>query len=130
MQFAFTDEQVEFRAILRRFLESRSPATEVRRLMETEDGYDEAVWRQLTGELGLAGVHIPEEYGGQGFGFVELGIALEAMGRALLCAPFFSSVALAATAILPGGTDAPKPALVPDIPAGETNRALDSTRTE
>src|SRR3546814_12629250 len=76
MQFAFTDEQVEFRAILRRFLESRSHAPEVRRLMETEDGYDEAVWRQLTGELGLAGLHTPEDYGGQGFGFVELGIAL------------------------------------------------------
>src|SRR3546814_6917867 len=124
MQFAFTDEQVEFRAILRRFLESRSPATEVRRLMETEDGYYEAVWRQLTGELGLAGVHIPEEYGGQGFGFVELGIALEEMGRALLCAPFFSSVALAATAILNGGTEAQKRALLPGIASGETIAAL------
>lgn len=124
MRFAFTDEQVEFRAMLRRFLQSRSPTTEVRRLMETDEGYDQTVWRQLTGELGLAGIHIPEIYGGQGFGFVELGIALEEAGRALLCAPFFSSVALAATAILNGATEEQKRALLPGIAAGDTTAAL------
>ncbi len=45
----------------------------------------------------LTGVHIPEEYGGQGLGFIELGLVLEEMGRALLCAPYFSTTVLAAT---------------------------------
>ena len=130
MQFAFTDEQVEFRSILRRFLEAKSPPTAVRRLMETEDGYDRAVWQQLSGELGLAGVHIPEEYGGQGFGFVELCIALEEMGRSLLCAPFFSTVALAATAILNGATEDEKRRLLPKIAAGETLAALAFTEDD
>ena len=73
--------------------------------METTEGYDPAVWKQMANELGLQSLHIPEEYGGQGFTFVELGIVLEEMGRALLCAPYFSTVVLAANAILNAGTD-------------------------
>ena len=124
MRFGFTDEQEQFREVLRRFLEDKSPATEVRKLMETEDGCDRAVWRQLSQELGLTGIHIPESYGGQGFGAVELGIALEEMGRALLCAPYFASTVLAATAILNAGTEDQKRALLPGIAAGETIATL------
>ena len=104
MQFSFTSEQEEFRSVLRRFLEEKSPPTVVRRLMETEAGWDREGWRELNEQLGLTGVHIPEAYGGQGFGFVELGIVLEEMGRALLCAPYFASTVLAATAIMNAGT--------------------------
>jgi len=124
MRFAFTDEQEQFRSALRRFLEDKSPTTEVRRLMETADGCDRDVWRQLSGELGLTAIHIPESYGGQGFGIVELGIALEEMGRALLCAPYFASTVLAATAILNAGTEDQKRALLPDIAAGDTVATL------
>jgi alkylation response protein AidB-like acyl-CoA dehydrogenase len=124
MRFAFTEEQEQFRSILRRFLEDKSPATEVRRLMETGEGCDREVWRQLSGELGLTAIHIPEAYGGQGFGYVELGIALEEMGRALLCAPYFASTVLAATAILNAGTEEQKRALLPAIAAGETIATL------
>src|SRR5437588_8446961 len=92
--------------------------------METPDGYDEAVWKQMAQELGLQGLQIPEEYGGQGFSFVELGIVLEEMGRALLCAPFFSTVGVAANAILNAGTEAQKKALLPGIASGETIATL------
>ena len=105
MNFAFSEEQEELRRTVRQFLESKSPETEVRRLMETTEGYDPAVWKQMGQELGLQGLAIPEEYGGQGFTFIELGIVLEEMGRVLLCAPYFSSVVLAANAILNAGTD-------------------------
>ena len=87
MRFSFTEEQEEFRAFLRRFLEDKSPTTEVRRLIETDEGYDEAVWKQLSTELGLPAVHVPEEYGGQGFSIAELAIGVEETRRALLCAP-------------------------------------------
>ena len=120
MQFSFTGEQEEFRSVLRRFLEEKSPATVVRRLMETEAGWERDGWRELNQQLGLTAVHIPEAYGGQGFGFVELGIVLEEMGRALLCAPYFASTVLAATAIMNAGTEAQKRDLLPDIAAGET----------
>ena len=124
MKFGFTEEQEEFRSVLRRFMEDKSPTTEVRRLMETDEGYNPEVWRQLGQELGLTAIHIPESYGGQGFGFVELGIALEEMGRSLLCAPFFSSTVLAATAILNAGSEEQKRALLPAIATGETLATL------
>ena len=119
MQFSFTAEQEEFRSVLRRFLEDKSPPTVVRRLMETDTGWDRAGWRDLNQQLGLSAVHIPEAYGGQGFGPIELGIVLEEMGRALLCAPFFASTVLAATAIMNAGTEAQKRALLPPIADGE-----------
>jgi alkylation response protein AidB-like acyl-CoA dehydrogenase len=124
VNFAFSDEQEQLRDAVRRFLEAKSPSAEVRRLMETDDGYDPSVWAQMANELGLQSLHIPEEYGGQGFTFLELGIVLEEMGRVLLCAPYFSSVVLAADTILNAGTDAEKAELLPGIASGETIAAL------
>ena len=119
IQFAFTDEQEQFRSALRRFLADKSPTTEVRRLMATDEGYDPEVWRQLSAELALPGIHIPEQYGGAGFGMVELGIAMEEMGRALLCAPYFSTAVLAANAILNVATEAQKKNLLPKLASGD-----------
>src|SRR6202789_831962 len=124
IQFAFTDEQEQFRSAIRRFLHDKSPTTEVRRLMATADGYDPQVWRQLSDELGLPGIHIPEQYGGAGFGMVELCIVTEELGRALLCAPYFSSAVLAANAILNAGTEAQKSSLLPDLASGARLAAL------
>jgi alkylation response protein AidB-like acyl-CoA dehydrogenase len=124
MQFSFTAEQEEFRSVLRRFLEEKSPPTVVRRLMQTEAGWERRAWLGLNETLGLSAVHIPEAYGGQGFGPVELGIVLEEMGRALLCAPYFASTVLAATAILNAASEAQKRALLPDIASGETVATL------
>src|ERR1700752_1365317 len=98
MNFAFSEEQEELRKSVRRFLEDKSPETEVRRLMDTTEGYDPAVWSQMADQLGLQSLTLPEEFGGSGFPYVELRVVLEEMGAALLCAPFFSSVALAANA--------------------------------
>jgi alkylation response protein AidB-like acyl-CoA dehydrogenase len=130
MQFSNTAEQEEFRSVLRRFLEEKSPPSRVRRLMETEAGWDRESWRELNQQLGLTAVHIPEAYGGQGFGPVELGIVLEEMGRALLCAPFFASAVLAATAIMQAGNEAQKRALLPDIANGETIATLAFTEPD
>jgi alkylation response protein AidB-like acyl-CoA dehydrogenase len=124
MNFAFSEDQEALRDTVRKFLESKSPSAEVRRLMETADGYDEGVWKQMGQELGLQSLHIPEEYGGQGYTFVELGIVFEEMGRVLLCAPYFSTVALAANAILNAASTEQKAALLPGIAAGETIATL------
>ena len=124
MKFSFSNEQEQFRTMLRRFLTEKSPTTEIRRLMATDEGWERETWRKLNSDLGLSAVHIPEAYGGQGFGFVELAIVLEEMGRALLCGPYFSSVVLAANAILNAGTEDQKQALLPGIAAGETVATL------
>jgi alkylation response protein AidB-like acyl-CoA dehydrogenase len=124
MNFAFSDEQEELRAAVRRFLAEKSPETEVRRLMDTTEGYDPAVWSQMADQLGLQSLTIPEEFGGSGFTYVELLVVLEEMGSALLCAPFFSSVALAANALLTSGDDEAKKSFLPGIASGETIATL------
>ena len=120
MNFGFSEEQEELRKMVRRFLEEKSPETEVRRLMATSEGYDPAVWAQMANELALQGLGIPEEYGGQGYGPVELYVVFEEMGAALFCAPYFSTVALAANALLLVGDEATKAAYLPGIASGET----------
>ncbi len=120
MNYSFTEEQEQFRESVARFLGDKSPTTSVRRLMETDDGYDGDVWTQLCGELGLAGIHLPEKYGGAGFGAVELAIAMEEQGRALLCAPFLGSAVIAAYALLLGASDEQKSELLPKIGDGST----------
>jgi alkylation response protein AidB-like acyl-CoA dehydrogenase len=124
VNFAFSEEQEELRRITRAFLESKSSEAEVRRLMDTTDGYDPKVWSQMANELGLQSLTIPEEYGGQGFTNVELTVVLEEMGRALLCAPYFSSVVLAANALLHSGDEAAKKDILPGIASGETIATL------
>jgi alkylation response protein AidB-like acyl-CoA dehydrogenase len=124
MRLVVTEEQRELRAALRRFFADKSPGTEVRRLMETTEGYDPAVWAQMAEQLGLQGLAVPEEYGGAGFGFRELVIVLEEMGRVLLCAPYFASVVLAAGALAACGDEDAKKDLLPGIAAGTTIATL------
>src|SRR5690348_4508989 len=95
--------------------------------METTEGYDPAVWSQMAEQLGLQGLAIPEEYGGSGFTYVELVVVLEEMGRALLCAPYFSTVALATNALLTSGDDSAKKELLPGIASGDTIATLAQT---
>jgi alkylation response protein AidB-like acyl-CoA dehydrogenase len=124
MNFAFSDEQEELRKVVRQFLENKSPETAVREQMDTEQGYDPAVWSQMAEQLGLQGLAIPEEYGGSGYSYIELIVVLEEMGRSLLCAPYFSTVALAANALLHSGDEAAKKEHLPGIASGETIATL------
>jgi alkylation response protein AidB-like acyl-CoA dehydrogenase len=124
VKFSFSSEQEEFRSNLRRLLTDRSPTREVRRLMETEHGYERDGWRGINSALGLTAIRIPEAYGGYGLGFGDQCIVLEEMGRALLCAPYFATAVLAAGAIMNAGTEAEKQALLPGIAAGDTTATL------
>ena len=123
MNFAFTEEQEQLRQFVRQFMEEKSSESAVREMMETDSGYDPKVWSQMSEQMGLPSLIIPEEFGGQGYSFVELGVVLEEMGRALLCAPFFSGV-LASLAILESGDDAAKAEHLPGIASGETIATL------
>jgi alkylation response protein AidB-like acyl-CoA dehydrogenase len=99
VDLVFTPEQEELRDAVRRFLRDKSTESDVRSLMATADGVDRGLWALLA-SLGLQGLIVPERFGGSGGGEVELLIAFEEMGRALLCAPFFATVALAASLLL------------------------------
>ncbi|MCU1453280.1 MAG: putative acyl-CoA dehydrogenase [Acidimicrobiales bacterium] len=124
MNFAFSEDQEELRRIVRQFLDNKSSEAAVREQMDTESGYDPAVWSQMAEQLGLQGLIIPEEFGGSGYSYIELIVVLEEMGRALLCAPYFSSVVLAANTLIHSGDDAAKKDLLPGIASGETIATL------
>jgi alkylation response protein AidB-like acyl-CoA dehydrogenase len=116
--FVFTDEHQELRKTVRSFLEKRSDEKAVRAAMTTDKGYDADVWKQLAEELGLVGLIVPEEHGGAGFGPIELLVAMEEMGRALLCAPFLGSSVFAVSALLECADDVTKKELLPRIADG------------
>ena len=120
----FSEEQEELRQSVRRFLLDKSPPGEVRRLMDASDGYDRQVWSQMATQLGLQGLAVPERHGGSGFGWVELAIVFEEMGRALFGAPYFATVALASTSLLRSGDEEACAAFLPGIARGETVATL------
>jgi alkylation response protein AidB-like acyl-CoA dehydrogenase len=120
---AFTEEQEELRRSVRRFLDDTSPSGEVRRLMETDDGWDRVVWRRMA-ELGLQGIHVPEALGGAGLGQMELAVVMEELGRTLACVPYFSTVGLAINALLASGDEAAQADLLPRLASGEATGTL------
>jgi alkylation response protein AidB-like acyl-CoA dehydrogenase len=124
MDIAFTNEHNELRQTVRRFLEKESAEATVRRLMETDSGYDPRTWERLASELSLVGLVIPEQYGGAGLGPVEMAIVFEEMGRVLYCGPYLASAALAASLLHGAATDAEKSKLLPEIASGKTIATL------
>jgi alkylation response protein AidB-like acyl-CoA dehydrogenase len=124
MDFRFNEEQQELQSMARAFLQEACGPEQIRAAMETPLGYDPGVWTQIATELGWPCVHIPEEYGGLGLGYVDLVVLLEAAGEAVLCAPFFSTVALGANTILEVGSDAQKAEHLPPIAEGTQTATL------
>lgn len=124
MSFSFSTEQHQFRTAVQRFLADHASPQAVRAAMASEHGIDRSAWQRACEDLGLAGIRIPERYGGAGFGYVELGIAVEELGRRLFCAPFFTSVVLAAEAILAAATVPFRESLLPSIANGSAIATL------
>ena len=124
MEFAFTDEQEMIRDTAAAFLAEVSGSEAIRRAMATEQGYDSELWSRICGEMYWQAIHIPEAYGGMGLGYVEVVAMMEQMGRYLLCAPFFSTVCLAANALLVAGNEEQKTQWLGQLCAGELTATL------
>ncbi len=124
MEISFTPEHNELRQTVRRFLDNDSTEAIVRKVMETESGYDARTWERLGTELSLLGLIIPEKNGGAGLGPVELAIVFEEMGRALFCGPYLASAVLAASIVSGAATEAEKAKLLPEIASGKTIATL------
>lgn len=118
MDFSFSSEQEELRGYAQQWLAANSASADVRNLMGGELGYDPDGWKAMA-DMGWQAMAIPEQYGGAGFGFLELFVLLEEQGKALYPSPFFSTVVLAANALLIGGSDAQCQKWLPSIAAGE-----------
>ncbi len=122
MDFAFSEEQEMLRRSAREFLAKECSTKVVRRLMESGDGYDEALWKKMA-DLGWTALGIPEEYGGVGT-FLDLVVVLEEAGRALLPGPFFSTMGLAVPVLIEAGTEAQKKEVLSEIASGSARATL------
>lgn len=120
MEFAFTEEQQMIRDTAESFLSDVSTSEAIRAAMATEQGYAPELWQRICNELYFQAITIPEEFGGMGLGYVELVAVMEQMGRFLLCAPYFSTVCMASTALLLAGNEEQKADYFGRILAGET----------
>ena len=124
MRLAFTDEQEELREQARAFLAEHASSEALRRAMASQFGFEPELWKRIGGELGWAGVAIPETHGGAGLGFVELMALLEPMGEAVLAAPFFATVCLATPALLAAPSTPAAREWLPAIAAGRATATL------
>ena len=127
MQFAFTDEQNLIRETARGFFDDHGVSEKVRAAIASEVGYDESAWRMLAGEMGWAGIALPEEYDGSGLGWVELAILQYEHGRRVYPSPFFSTVCFAAPMIAAVASAAQKQDLLCRIAAGTLRVAVGVT---
>ena len=117
-------EVAELRLTVRAFLENKAPESVVRDIADRGMDRDSGLWRQMAEQLGLQGLMVPEEFGGQGTTFVEMAAVLEETGRALLGGPFLSTSVLGAGALLlSGDTDAMKNHL-PGVSEGTTTATV------
>lgn len=121
---ALNDEQVMLRDMAREWADNESPVAAFRKLREAApaDGFDRDAWGAI-GQMGWAGILVPEEFGGSAFGYLSLGLVVEQLGRNLSASPL-SSTAVAASAILTGADDAAKQAWLPKLASGEAVATL------
>jgi len=118
MNFDFSDDQKLLRKTARQFLDEHAPLSLCRAVFESDAVYSDTLWHSMA-ELGWQGTAIPEEYGGSGFGRLEMAVLAEEVGRTLAPVPFSSSCYLAAEAILLAGTEAQKQEWLPKLARGE-----------
>jgi alkylation response protein AidB-like acyl-CoA dehydrogenase len=118
MNFDFSDDQKMLRDQARKFLSEKCTPKVVRKVYESGDGLDRALWKQI-GEMGWLGTAIPENYGGLGLGYLELCVIAEELGRALAPVPFSSTAYLFAEALLQAGSDEQKSKFLPKVASGE-----------
>ena len=118
MNFDFSEDQKLLQQTARSYLEENAPLSVCREVLESDQPYSRDLWKGAA-ELGWLGTAIPEDYGGAGFGRLELAVIAEEVGRALAPIPFASSACLASEALLLAGSDAQKQRYLPKLAGGE-----------
>ena len=124
MDFVFTEEQQMIRDTAESFLAEVSTSEAVRKAMASDTGFDDALWQQICAEMYWQAIHIPEEFGGMGLGYVELVAMMEQMGRYLLCAPFYSTVCLGVNTLLLAASEEQKAQYLTAICEGSLTATL------
>jgi alkylation response protein AidB-like acyl-CoA dehydrogenase len=117
MYFDLTDEQQAIRATAKDFLAARYKSDRMRELADSEAGFEQSDWDEMA-ELGWMGLALPEEWGGQGLGIVDLAVLFEELGYALAPSPLFSNT-IAGLALSLCGSDDQRERFLRPLAAGE-----------
>ena len=129
LNFDFSEDQKLLQTTVRDFVTDQETLQKNRNVLESDAEYDPELWKSAA-ELGYLGAVIPEEFGGAGFGYLELVLIAEEVGRGLLPVPFSSSVYLATEAILRNGSDEQKKKYLPKCCTGEHLASIMFTEPE
>jgi len=116
MNFSLSEEQKLLQETVRGFVENECPLSRLREIFDGESDYDAALWHGLA-EMGLAGLTVPEQYGGAEMEMLELALVAEVLGAGAVPSPFLGH-SLATLAIQLGGDDAQKERWLPDLASG------------
>ncbi|MDX3357912.1 acyl-CoA/acyl-ACP dehydrogenase [Streptomyces sp. ME01-24h] len=119
----YSDVEDDLRAAVRGLLTDRCASADVLARRESDAPYDAALWRTLAGEVGVAGLLVPEKLGGQGASTREAAVVLEELGAFVAPVPFLGSAVLATTALLAAG-GAEADAVLARLAEGEQTAAL------
>lgn len=117
MDFDLSEEQRLLQETVAQFIENECPLARLRELFDDETGYDEKLWKGLA-ELGLAGIHLPAEYGGSELEILDLAVVGETLGSLAAPVPFLGH-ALATEAIAAAGSAEQKGRMLPSLASGE-----------
>jgi alkylation response protein AidB-like acyl-CoA dehydrogenase len=129
MDFSLTEMQEKLKTEARAFLEKECPESFVREMEEDAEGFSPELWDKLA-KIGWLGLAYPEQFGGRGGSFIDLALIYEEMGRAMLPAPYLSTVILCGLTILEAGSMKQKTELLPKIAKGELVLSLALTEPE
>ena len=131
MALVLNEEQVMLQESARDFLQSQAPVGQLRALRDgdSKEGFSRETWQQMSA-MGWPAIVVPEAYGGLGFGYTGLGVVLQETGRTLTPSPLLSCALMSVAALLRGGSEAQKSALLPGIASGESivTLAIDEDR--
>ncbi|MFD4508128.1 acyl-CoA dehydrogenase family protein [Streptomyces sp. NPDC058457] len=124
MSLSLGEEQEELRLLVRTFLDDKATSHRPPPPGTGPQEYDGGLWRQLSGQLGLTGLTVPERFGGAGLGPAELGVVLEEMGRALFPSPFFATAVLAGQTLTHCGDEVAMDRWLPGVASGALTATL------
>ncbi len=120
LNLLYTDVEDSLRASVRDLLTDRCPPERVVALYDGDRSLVPGLWKALAVDLGLAGLLVPEEYGGAGASAREAAVVLEELGRSAAPVPFLTSAVVATSALLRAGRNT----LLEQLAAGERAAAL------
>ena len=123
MEISLTKTQNDIAKEARRFLKNECPLDYIFEMVDDPSGFSEDLWHKMT-EMDWMAMRIPEAYGGMEMEQIDINMLLEEMGRAMVPGPFFSTIMLAAEAIIEAGNDSQKKQYLPQIADGKLKGTL------